>query len=120
MFQFRASGCVLGSTLPVAITYPNPLPINVQFWKYGPAVPAAASTWSAHPGATLSPDRRAVTYSITDNGIGDSGSTNGVVLDPLGAALAPPGAGVTSVPGLSPRRRGPCDAVDCYRDGVER
>ncbi|MDP3227902.1 MAG: choice-of-anchor U domain-containing protein [Acidovorax sp.] len=102
VFQFRASGCVPGSTLQVAITYPNPLAANVQFWKYGPAVPAAASTWFAYPGTTLSPDRRTVTYSITDNGIGDSDSANGVVLDPLGAALAPLGAGVTSVPGLSP------------------
>ena len=43
-----------------------------------------------------------MTYSVTDNGVGDSDSTNGVVLDPLGAAVAPPGAGVTAVPGLSP------------------
>lgn len=102
VFQFRASGCVPGSALQIAITYPNPLPANVQFWKYGPAAPAAASTWFAYPGTTLSPDRRTVTYSVTDNGVGDSDSTNGVVLDPLGAAVAPPGAGVTAVPGLSP------------------
>ena len=55
VFQFRASGCVPGSALQIAITYPNPLPANVQFWKYGPAAPAAASTWFAYPGTTLSP-----------------------------------------------------------------
>lgn len=102
VFQFRASGCVTGSTLQIGITYPNPLPANIEFWKYGPAVPAAASTWFVYPGTTLSPDRRTVTYSVTDNGVGDSDSANGVVLDPLGAALAPPALGATPVPGLSP------------------
>lgn len=104
VFQFRASGCIPGSTLQVSITYANPLPASVQFWKFGPAIPAAASTWFAYAGTTLSPDRRTVTYSITDNGVGDGDAANGVVLDPLGPALAPAiaGAGVTGVPGLSP------------------
>jgi hypothetical protein len=100
VFQFRAGGCVNASTLQVAITYPNPLPPHTEFWKHGPAVPAAAATWFAYPGVTLSPDRRTVTYSITDNGVGDSDSASGVILDPFGAAV--PAGSPVAVPTLSP------------------
>lgn len=102
VFQFRASGCVSGSTLQVAITYPNPLPPNTEFWKHGPAAPSAANTWFAYPGVTLSPDRRTVTYSITDNGVGDSDSASGVILDPFGAAVLAGSPGPVAVPAVSP------------------
>lgn len=100
VFRFRASGCVNGSTLQVAITYPNPLAPQTEFWKHGPATPAAAATWFEYPGVTLSPDRRTVTYSITDNGVGDSDSASGVILDPFGAAVL--AGNPVAVPTLSP------------------
>jgi len=93
-FEFLATGC--SGSVTVAITYPDPLPNGVQFWKYGPATAGApASTWFAWTGATLSPDRRTVTYSIIDNGVGDSDSAVGRIRDPLAPAL---GSDPTSIP----------------------
>ncbi|WP_345064765.1 choice-of-anchor U domain-containing protein [Acidovorax lacteus] len=84
-FQFRSVGCT--GSVTIAITYPEPLPTGVAFWKFGPATPGAASSWFAWSGATLSPDRRTVTYSITDNGVGDGDPAVGAVRDPFVPAL---------------------------------
>lgn len=84
-FEFVASGCA--GSITVAITYPDPLPANIQFWKFGPNT-AGGSTSSWMPWtATLSPDRRTVTYSVTDNGVGDSNNTLGIIRDPFALAL---------------------------------
>ncbi len=84
-FEFVASGCA--GSITVAITYPDPLPANIQFWKFGPTT-AGGSTSSWMPWtATLSPDRRTVTYSVTDNGVGDSNNTLGIIRDPFALAL---------------------------------
>ncbi|XAH23490.1 IPTL-CTERM sorting domain-containing protein [Xylophilus sp. GW821-FHT01B05] len=103
-FSFQATGCNAGSTLTLNLTYPTPLPASVQFWKYGPAAAGAAeSTWFEWTGATLSGDRMTVSYTINDNGVGDSDATVGQISDPFAPALAAavPGAGVTSIPTLS-------------------
>lgn len=85
-FEFLATGCVGGVT--VAITYPDPLPSGIQFWKLGPSSAGApASTWFPWSGATLSPDRRTVTYTVIDNGVGDSDNVLGRVRDPFALAL---------------------------------
>ena len=102
-FEFEAAGCITSVTM--TLTYPDPLPPNVQFWKYGPATPlATTSTWFKWNGASLSVDRKTVSYTIVDNGIGDSDFSVGAVRDPfapaIGPAVAPP-AGVASIPTLS-------------------
>ena len=84
-FQFRAVGCA--GSVTIANAYPEPLPTGVAFWKFGPATPGAASSWFAWSGATLSGDRRTVTYTITDNGVGDSDPAVGAVRDPFVPAL---------------------------------
>lgn len=100
VFHFRANGCTPGSSLQLALTYPQPMPVGTQFWKYGPATPAAAPSWFAFGGVSLSPDRRTVTYTVTDNGIGDNDPVAGVVLDPFGPAIT--ATGITAVPTLKP------------------
>lgn len=102
-FEFEAAGCITSVTM--TLTYPDPLPANVQFWKYGPATALApTSTWFKWNGATLSVDRKTVSYTIVDNGIGDSDFSLGSVRDPfapaIGPAVAPP-AGIASIPTLS-------------------
>ncbi len=97
VFRFRSTGCA-GQTLTVAITYPQPLPAGVTFQKYGPATGGAAPTWfplGTRVGNT-------VTYQVTDNGMGDSDATPGVIEDPFAPVLlaAVPG-GVASIPTLS-------------------
>ncbi|MDH4465576.1 MAG: IPT/TIG domain-containing protein [Acidovorax sp.] len=84
-FEFRAVGCV--GSVTITIAYPEPLPAGVSFWKFGPASPGAASSWFAWSGATLSGDRRTVSYTITDNGVGDGDPAAGAVLDPFVPAL---------------------------------
>jgi hypothetical protein len=84
-FEFRSVGCV--GSVTITIAYPEPLPVGVAFWKFGPASPGAASSWFAWSGATLSPDRRTVSYTIADNGAGDGDPAVGGVLDPFVPAL---------------------------------
>jgi hypothetical protein len=87
----------------MAITYPQALPAGVQFWKYGPATAAvggvaAASTWFQLSGVTVSGDRKTVTYSITDNGVGDSDAAVGSIRDPFAPVVIPVMSDPASIP----------------------
>lgn len=100
-YAFQSTGCTGAVTM--TITYPEPLPAGIQFWKYGPATPvvggvAAASTWFQLGSATLSGDRLTVTYTITDNGAGDSDATPGRISDPFALAAGPVGGGTVAIP----------------------
>lgn len=100
-FAFEAAGC----TAPVTMTlvYPEPLPVGVQFWKYGPEVAAsngvvAPSKWFLWAGATPSVDRKTVVYTITDNGVGDADPAVGRIRDPFAPAFFLGGAGAAAIP----------------------
>ena len=103
-FAFDASGCAAGSQLTLTLDYPEALPANVEFWKWGPAAAGAASTWFRWTEVTLSADRKQVRYRITDNGVGDSDAAPGRIADPLVPVVptAAPSTSVAPVPGLSP------------------
>lgn len=95
-FAFLATGCAGSVTL--TLNYPQPLPAAVQFWKLGPATPGALPpTWFAWTGASLSPDRRTVVYTVADNGVGDSEAAVGTIRDPFAPALPAP-AGAVGIP----------------------
>ena len=88
VLAFSASGCT--GSVTVRLTYPEPLPPSAQLWKLGPATKGArTSTWFAWSGADFSADRRTVTYTVEDNGIGDSDPAVGRILDPATVALVP-------------------------------
>ncbi|BFO57995.1 hypothetical protein AVXHC19_47980 [Acidovorax sacchari] len=87
-FVFQAVGCNPGSSVTLTLTYPQPLAADVTFWKYGPPTAGAASTWFQWTGATLSSDRRSVSYVLTDNGPGDSDPAAGRFSDPFAPAVA--------------------------------
>ncbi|MDP3226524.1 MAG: fibronectin type III domain-containing protein [Acidovorax sp.] len=100
-YAFQATSCT--GTVTMAITYPQALPAGMQFWKFGPATAAvggvvAASTWFQLGGVTLSGDRKTVTYTVTDNGAGDSDATVGGISDPFALAAGPLGGGAVGIP----------------------
>ena len=87
------------ATLSVRVDYPVGSLSGLQPYKYGPATGGAAFTWFPH--GTITGDT--VTYSVTDNGVGDSDTRLGSIADPFApvslAAAAP--VGVASIPTLS-------------------
>jgi hypothetical protein len=96
-FAFRATGCT--GTVTMTIAYPQALPAGIQFWKYGPATAGAAqSTWFQLNSATLSPDRKTATYTITDNGVGDSDPAVGSIRDPFAPVAGPAMSDPASIP----------------------
>ena len=113
-YAFQSTGCT--GSVTMTITYSQPLPAGIQFWKYGPATPAvggvvAASTWFQLGSATLSADRLTVTYTITDNGAGDSDATPGRISDPFALAAGPVGGGAVAIPVDAPWALGLLSAV---------
>ncbi|WP_158236343.1 IPTL-CTERM sorting domain-containing protein [Acidovorax sp. 62] len=87
-YAYRATDCATSVTM--TLEYPEPLPTGIQFWKYGPAtVGATAFEWFQLSGVSVSPDRRTVTYTILDNGVGDSDAAVGSIVDPIAPMLGP-------------------------------
>jgi hypothetical protein len=109
VFNFTTTNCGAGATLNFTITYPQPLPAGTQYYKYGPEFGGSAVPhWYVLPGAVVSGNQ--ITFSITDNGLGDSNPAAGFITDPGGPGVpdapaggpgVPGGSGVTSVPTLS-------------------
>ena len=99
VFSFTASGAGCeNATLSVRVDYPAGSLSGLQPYKYGPATGGAAFTWFPH--GTITGDT--VTYSVTDNGVGDSRlAPPGVIEDPFAPVLLAPGpGGATAIPTL--------------------
>ena len=95
LFQFTATGC--GGAATLSITYPNPLPANARYWKFGPTAGQPAH-WYALP-ATI--NGGTLTVILTDGGAGDSDlQVNGSISDPGGAGYAIAAAGSVPIPTL--------------------
>ncbi|MCB1955064.1 MAG: IPTL-CTERM sorting domain-containing protein [Rhodocyclaceae bacterium] len=101
LFDFVLTGGDAGSTAQISITFPNPLPAGTQYWKYGPTAADNTPHWYVLPAGqvSFSPDRRTVTLSIADGGLGDDevGGPNGRIIDAGGPGV--PAA--TGIPTLS-------------------
>ncbi len=91
-----SSTCTPNGSVTITITYPQAVPARAKFFKYGPATAGAAPGWYEHP-ATISGNT--VTYSVTDNGQGDSNPAAGTIADPAGIAVRD-GSGAHPVPAL--------------------
>ena len=77
--------CTPGGTANVTITYPQPLPANTQYWKFGPTPGNATPHWYTLP-ATVSGN--VVTIAITDGGLGDDDlAANGSIIDQGGPGV---------------------------------
>ncbi|WP_028601705.1 IPTL-CTERM sorting domain-containing protein [Ottowia thiooxydans] len=82
VFSFRATGCA-GDTLTVTITYPEAVAAQNLLLKWGPAASGQASSWF-NPGVLVSAGRTVVSFTVTDDGAGDSETTQpGVIADPF-------------------------------------
>lgn len=97
-FAFSAENCT--GSVTMTLTYPSALPEGVQFRK-----PDGVGGWF-DPATALNvivdSARTTVTYTITDNGPGDTNPAAGVIADPLVPVLAAaPAGGAAAVPTLS-------------------
>jgi uncharacterized repeat protein (TIGR01451 family) len=95
--QFRITGCTLGETVRVSVTWPNLAGFNVL--KYGPT-PTSGGTSDYYAPNNISVVGNTVSYDITDNGLGDDTFTgpDGVINDPL---VVVPLDSVSGIPTLS-------------------
>jgi uncharacterized repeat protein (TIGR01451 family) len=93
LFDFGLTGCAVGSTVTVTITYPQPIN-GMSYWKYGPTAVNPSPHWYAFP-ATISGNTAVLT--IADGGLGDDDFTANGTIDDQGG----PGAGGPPVPTLS-------------------
>jgi trimeric autotransporter adhesin len=97
MFDFSVTGCTPGSTVTLTMTYPQPLPLGTQYWKYGPTLANPTPHWYVLPAIVSG---NTATFTIADGGLGDDdlNATNGVIVDQGG-----PGVGTNGVPTLDVR-----------------
>jgi hypothetical protein len=99
VFSFTTNNCGTGSTLNFTITYPGTLPANTRYYKYGPEFGGDQTPhWYELPGAQVINGNQ-ITFSITDNGQGDSNLSNGFITDPGGPGV--PSVNAASIPTLS-------------------
>lgn len=97
-FAFSAENCT--GSVTMTLTYPSALPEGVQFRK-----PDGAGGWfdpATALNVIVNGARTKVTYTITDNGPGDTNPAVGVIADPLVPVLAAaPASGAAAIPTLS-------------------
>jgi hypothetical protein len=89
--MFRATANAVGATIEITFHFPNPLPDNVECWKWD--LVNGRYDHSAHI-VSISAERMSITMEYQDGGFGDSDLlANRVVIDPaaFGAAPAPAG-----------------------------
>ncbi len=99
VLSFTASGAGCdNATLSVRINYPAGSLSGLQPYKFGPASAGAAPTWFPH-GVVVGDS---VTYSVTDNGVGDNDTQLGSIVDPFAPLLLAAGpSGAVSIPTMS-------------------
>lgn len=103
VLRFNASGCA-GASVTVQVTYPAGSLSGLTVRKYGPFGQPAQTGWFSPQGLVVSAGAGGdvVTYTVSDNGDGDSDPTVGVISDPmapLSLGAATPG-NVQAVPTL--------------------
>ncbi|MEO8751120.1 MAG: DUF1566 domain-containing protein [Casimicrobiaceae bacterium] len=86
--SLRIANCAAtGTTVTVTLTFPQPLPPETVYWKYGPATKGGAAVWYVMPGAIVAGNT--ITLPLTDGQLGDDDWTaNGLISDPGGPGLA--------------------------------
>jgi hypothetical protein len=98
LFSFNIINITPGSTVIVTITFPSPIPVGAQYWKYqnGNWIDCTSLVGDDDGDDTL-------TLTLTDGGLGDAdGLANGIIVDPGGPAIAAPAPSLPSSPHASP------------------
>ena len=79
------------ATATVTVYFSQPAPADALWYKYDPD-----EGWSIYPQAVLSADRRSVTLTLEDGGVGDQdGVRNGIIVDPAGLGYSTQSSGTT-------------------------
>ncbi len=86
--SFTVTGCTPGATVTLSLDLGTSLPAGASVYKYGPTLADTSNHWYPLPGASLSGST--VTFSITDNGDGDTDPTPGTISDPVAELKALP------------------------------
>lgn len=90
LFEFALTGCALGETATITLTYPGAVPANAAYWKFGPTLADPVAHWYSLPAIVAG---NTLTFSVTDGGSGDSDLVaDGNISDPGGAGLMATGA----------------------------
>jgi hypothetical protein len=88
LFDFSTTGCTPGSTINMTVTYPGPVDVSAQYWKYGPTPSNTTPNWYLIPSVV---GQNSISFSITDGGLGDDDlSANGTIVDQGGVGVPPP------------------------------
>lgn len=110
LFDFVLINGAQGSIATLVITYPQALPAQAVYWKYGPTADNTAPHWYVLPEGegpgtyALSTDRRTLTLTLADGGLGDDDlQANGMLVDQGGPAVPQASAALQPVPALDPR-----------------
>lgn len=105
-FSFALVNGTPGSTAQVSISLPSAAPANTVLWKHGRTAAQPELHWYT-VAASFSPDRRTVTFALTDGGTGDDDLlANGVIIDPvLPGVLAAGATDVAAIPTLGDAAR---------------
>lgn len=75
-----------GQSATVELTYPEALPTDAKYYKFGKTADNASDHWYEYPNATISGNK--VVLSLVDGQTGDDDlSANGVIRDPGGVAV---------------------------------
>jgi hypothetical protein len=87
LLEIKVTGCQPGQTvLALTTVYPEPLPPDAQYWKYGRTRSNPEPHWYILPGAII--EGSAITLLIVDGDIGDSDlDVDGNILDPGGPGI---------------------------------
>ncbi len=105
--SLQLTGGQPGQSATVEMTYPQALPANAKYYKFGKTADNNQDHWYAYPNATISGNK--VVLTLTDGQTGDDDLlANGVIRDPGGVAVladdpgnpGTPGATATPVPTL--------------------
>ncbi|MBH1965808.1 MAG: IPTL-CTERM sorting domain-containing protein [Comamonadaceae bacterium] len=86
LVSMQLTGGQPGQSATVELTYPEQLPANAKYYKFGKTADNTSDHWYAYPNAIISGNK--VTLTLTDGQLGDNDlSANGSIRDPGGIAL---------------------------------
>ncbi len=89
LVDFTLTAGVPGGTAAIILTYPDALPQNIVYWKYGPQTAGGAYSWYQFPNFTVSADRKQITLTLTDGALGDDDMlANGTIADVGGPGVS--------------------------------
>jgi hypothetical protein len=96
LLRFKLIHCLPDSSVEVKVTWPTQLPVDTQFWKYGPPSAGASNIWFQPASVRFDFTNNTTTYIVVNNGTGDLDNDPNTIVDPIGVAIPP-----TPIPTLS-------------------